>query len=93
MERLEYARSMSDCPFIVNSAFRTVEYELAHNRSGSSSHCKGLAVDLHCISDRARCTIVKCLLRAGFRRIGIAKTFIHVDYDKSKNDAIWLYDK
>ena len=92
MERLEYARSMSDCPFIVNSAFRSVQYEKEHLRSGTSSHCKGLAVDLRCHSDRARCTIIKCLMRAGFRRIGIAKTFIHVDSDKSKNDSIWLYD-
>jgi len=29
--------------------------------------------------------------QAGFTRIGIAKTFIHCDTDKDKNDAIWLY--
>ena len=27
----------------------------------------------------------------GFQRFGIAKTFIHVDNDDQKPNAIWLY--
>ena len=35
--------------------------------------------------------MVNALLNAGFRRIGIANTFIHADLDKQKPHAIWLY--
>ena len=34
--------------------------------------------------------VVRALINVGFTRLGIAKSFIHVDSD-SKPDAIWLY--
>lgn len=91
MDALETARAYSGHPFIINSAYRSKEYEISKGRAGTSSHCKGLAVDIRCFDDLTRLSIIKSLLRAGFRRIGIAKTFIHVDSDKSKPQCIWLY--
>lgn len=92
IERLDYARALAGFPFIINSAYRCRSYEISMGRSGTSSHCKGLAVDLRCDSDYKRLIMVQNLLRAGFRRIGIAKTFIHADLDKDKSPCIWLYD-
>lgn len=89
MDRLETARAYSSVPFVITSAFRSREYELSHSRSGSSSHCKGLAVDIRCYSDQWRFIIIQSLLRAGFRRIGVYETFIHVDCDSSKLQSIW----
>lgn len=91
MNRLEYARAISQVPYILSSAYRSVEYELSKGRKGSSSHCKGCAVDIRCKNGTDRVLILSGLLTAGFRRIGIAKTYIHVDYDSDKTDAIWLY--
>ena len=31
-------------------------------------------------------------IKAGFKRIGLADTFIHVDSDPHKPDAYWSYD-
>lgn len=92
IECLDYARALCGFPFIINSAYRSRSYEVAHGRHGTSSHCKGLAVDIRCCSDSLRLDIVKSLLRAGFRRIGIAKTFIHADIDPDKPKCIWLYE-
>ncbi|MAO65053.1 MAG: peptidase M15 [Balneola sp.] len=94
MEKLDLAREIARVPFIVNSAYRTVEYEKSKGRDGSSSHTKGLAVDLKCTLSRVRFRILHGLLQAGFTRIGVGKTFIHVDFDQDKDQqVVWDYYK
>lgn len=92
LERLDTARAYLGAPLHINSAYRSVDYELKHGREGTSSHCKGLAVDIRCNTSEYRLQLVKSLFRAGFRRIGIARSYIHVDIDKSKPLTLWLYD-
>ena len=92
ISRLEYARALCGFPFKITSAYRSIDYEQEKGRTGSSSHCKGLAVDISCYSDDRRYILVQNLLRAGFSRIGIAPTFIHADIDIEKNACIWLYN-
>lgn len=89
MERLQSARTIADVPFKLNSAYRSVDYELAHKRSGLSMHCKGRAVDIKCVDSGTRYRIVEALIAAGFRGIGIDNQFIHVD--DRVNHLIWLY--
>lgn len=89
MQKLDDARSICSYPFVINSAYRSVEYEKQHGRSGTSSHCKGLAVDISCLTSIARLKMVIALLAVGFRRIGIYPTFIHVDNDMKKNKSMW----
>ena len=88
---LHRARVIANVPFKINSGYRTE----AHNRKvggkSTSSHLHGYAADIHCVSDRTRMTIIASLVDAGFRRIGVGRTFIHVDNDPNKNDATWLY--
>ena len=87
---LDNARDIAGIPFKINSGMRTI----AHNRSlgskDTSSHIKGLAADIHCNNSSDRSKIVAALIQAGFRRLGIAETFVHVDCDQKFN-AIWLY--
>lgn len=75
----------------VNSAWRSYPHEIERGRTGSSSHCKGLAIDLACTDSNMRLRIVSHLLHMGVTRIGIAKSFIHFDLDVTKPDCIWLY--
>jgi len=97
MIMLDTARHRSDqlaqmegesCVYVINSAFRTVEYELSKGRSGSSSHTKRVAVDIRYRSSRECYYIVSGLLFAGFHRIGIGNGFIHVDIDDSKDGRV-----
>lgn len=78
-------------PFKVNCAYRSVEWDKARGRSGKSSHCKGLAMDIAAPTHSQRLILVSQLLALGVRRIGIAKTFIHFDIDKDKPSSMWLY--
>lgn len=80
-------------PFKVNCAYRSKEWDLAKGRSGNSSHCKGLAVDLSAVNHNHRRLLVNALANCGFERIGIAKTFIHADLDSDKAPSMWLYDR
>lgn len=90
--KLDQARYHSGIPYIINSAHRTKEHELKKGRDGTSSHIKGIAVDIKATTSRDRFLILKGLLKAGFKRIGIGKDFIHVDDDKQKHSKlIWHY--
>lgn len=92
MSKLDHARDIAGVPFIVSSAFRSEEYEKKKGRSGTSRHTLGIAIDIRCYDNALRFRIVNALLSVGFRRIGIASSFIHVDdgYPTSL-PLIWLY--
>lgn len=95
LEKLDYARHNAGVVFRINSGYRSREWntKITGRINSDSSHIKGLAADIHCNNSRDRALIVKSLLEVGITRIGIAKTFIHCDVDKQKDqDVIWLYN-
>lgn len=92
LSKLDKARNIADLPFKINSAYRSPKHNAKVGGSPNSSHLKGLAVDISCTDSRTRFIIVDALIKAGFNRIGIADTFIHVDLDLDKsNKVIWTY--
>lgn len=90
--KLDDARAICSVPFIINSAYRSEDYEREHNRhiNNNGAHSKGLAVDLRCVSASDRLKMVLALLAVGFRRVGLYNGFIHIDSDDSKPACIWL---
>lgn len=86
---LDEARDKAGIPFIINSAYRTKDYEKSKGRTGLSSHCLGLAVDIKCNDSIDRLKIVKALIDTGFDRIGIYEKHIHVDIDTQKISCMW----
>lgn len=90
--KLDLAREKAGIPFVLNSAYRSVAWEKGRGRTGTSSHCKGMAVDIRCNSYSNRWKVVKALMDAGFTRIGIGKTYVHADIDPDKTqNVIWDY--
>lgn len=89
MERLQTARTIADVPFKLNSAYRSVSYELTRGRTGNSMHTLGRAVDIKCVDSGTRYRIIEALIVAGFHGIGIDNQFIHVD--DRKTHLIWTY--
>ena len=88
---LDEAREFAGIPFVINSAYRSPEHPLSI-KNPSSSHIKGLAVDIKATDSKTRYKVLNALIQVGFNRIGIADTFIHVDDDKDKSQqVIWTY--
>ncbi len=92
LDMIDEAREIYGKPIRVTSGYRTE----AHNRKvggvDSSSHLKGLAIDVACVRSDDRFKMLNALLEVGFNRIGVAGTFIHVDIDKDKSqNVIWTY--
>jgi uncharacterized protein YcbK (DUF882 family) len=97
LDKLDRARGLAEIPFKITSGFRCKEYNedlIRRNfkASRSSSHLKGLAADISVKDSKSRFIVFNSLLLAGFTRIGIADTFIHVDLDLEKTqNVIWTY--
>lgn len=90
--RLYKARKKSSKPFVISSGYRTPAHNERVGGVDNSSHTLGYAVDIRCSSSLARFEIITSLLEAGFTRIGVSGSFIHVDSDPTKPaSCIWTY--
>ena len=89
LDKIDDARRLAQIPFIINSGYRCSK----HNQevgSTSDNHPSGMAADIKCTDGLSRFKIVESLIHAGFKRIGVAKTFIHADCTE-KTSSIWFY--
>ena len=92
LQRLDDAREIASIPFKINSGYRTKERNELVGGKPQSSHLIGKASDIAVKDSRERWIILDALIKAGFNRIGIADTFIHVDSDGDKSpNVIWTY--
>lgn len=92
MNKLDAAREIAGIPLVINSAYRSPEWDRAKGRSGTGAHTLGRGIDIRCNTDSNRHKIVSALMKVGFTRIGIAKTYIHADDSpKHSQEIIWLY--
>jgi uncharacterized protein YcbK (DUF882 family) len=92
LEMLDEVRDKFDKPIHINSGFRTPAHNEKVGGVKTSSHLKGLAVDIACKNSTDRFDLINCLLDVGFSRIGVAKTFIHADIDPDKSIGVmWTY--
>lgn len=90
--KLHEARLIANIPFVINSGFRTIEHNEKVGGSQNSAHLRGWAADIKCVSSGARFKILAALIQVGFKRIGIANGFIHVDCDPGlPGEVVWKY--
>lgn len=88
--RLDLARHLAGVPFHINSAYRSREHDLKRGRSGNSAHTRGRAFDIRCCNNENRYRIISAAIDAGFTRIGVYPTFVHMDDDPSlPSPRIW----
>jgi uncharacterized protein YcbK (DUF882 family) len=85
-----------DCPipFNITSGARCKKHNAKVGGSDTSSHLLGLAVDIAVANSWERYHIVRTVMQdwAEPVRIGVAKTFIHIDIDKNKpQEVLWTY--
>jgi len=91
LTKLESARKIAGIPFKITSGYRTADHNETVGGVPNSSHLIGVAADIAVGSGNERYVILNALIRAGFKRIGVAKTFIHCDTDLNKHNSVWTY--
>lgn len=92
LQMLDNARDIARIPFRITSGYRTKERNKQVGGVEDSAHTKGLAADIFYHNEKEKYLIFSALVQAGFRRIGVASNFIHVDNDHTKPyPAYWVY--
>ena len=96
LQMLDDARGIAGIPFNITSGYRSVSRNKLVGGVQNSSHIIGKACDISIKSGSERYIILNALIKAGFRRLGVAKSFIHADNDSleqggTKNPSIWTY--
>lgn len=92
LKKLDKARGIAKTSFKINSGYRTPERNHAIGGKHNSSHLSGRAADISTPDSATRFKVVQACIEVGFKRIGIGRTFVHVDDDPSKTPGvIWTY--
>lgn len=92
LDLMDRVRELAGIPLVINSAYRSKSWEMMHGRNGTSAHCKGKALDIRCNTSANRFRIVAAAITAGIKRIGIGKTFVHLDNDGTLPQRVmWDY--
>ncbi len=91
IHKLDELREACSFPFIITSGYRSPEHSREWSKAkGPGTHAQGIAADIKVSKGSQRYTIIEEALLMGFRGIGIAKTFIHID-DRETTPVIWNY--
>ena len=93
---LEDLRVRLGFPLHINSGYRCPEYNRTLKDAVSdSAHTYGLAFDISCSDGDKRFRIVEGALAIGFKRVGVGKSFVHLDTGSQQTGhpapRIWTY--
>ena len=94
LTKLQILRDRLGYPLHINSACRCVKHNKEVGGAVKSSHICTIdnassAFDVAVNSDSERFNIIRIAIDLGFHRIGVYKSFIHLDDDITKRPAIW----
>lgn len=84
LKRLDNARRVAGIPFVINSGFRCEDHNAEVGGSPTSSHMKGFAADIRAETSHQKYRINAGAIASGIQRIGVYKTFMHLDTDPDK---------
>jgi zinc D-Ala-D-Ala carboxypeptidase len=93
LDLLDDMREEAGVPFHINSGYRTAAYNATlKEATPNSAHTRGMAADIAAMTGSEKWLIISAAIKANIKRIGIGRTFVHVDIDGTlPNPAIWLY--
>lgn len=90
IHKLDELRERCGFAFHINSGYRSPEHSIEKKKVRAGTHTQGIAVDIACNNGVQRRRIVEEALKMGFKGIGIARGFVHVD-DRRSTPVIWCY--
>jgi hypothetical protein len=95
MNMLDSLRKAVGEPLIILSGYRCDFWDHQPPAKGDGNHPTGRAVDLECEHSTLRFKIIFYAITLGFKRIGLARGFIHLDMTETVTDhpglVLWVY--
>jgi zinc D-Ala-D-Ala carboxypeptidase len=92
LTKLVEARKEANIPFHITSGFRTPVHNKKVKGEKNSAHLRGYAADIAAPTSLDRYTIITAALKVGFNRIGVGKTYVHLDNDPTlPPNVMWDY--
>lgn len=92
LDRLNHLRELVNRPLVITSGLRCAVWNVQEGGVKDSEHLVGDAVDVRCAGSTERYEILSHAFAAWFARVGIGKTFVHLDVSPTKaSGVIWLY--
>jgi zinc D-Ala-D-Ala carboxypeptidase len=89
--KVQLVRDILNRSIKINSGVRCPDHNATIKATMTSSHIGGWAADLGYSGSAHRYELLSAVFQI-FDRVGIAKTFIHVDIDANKTaGVVWLY--
>jgi len=92
----ETIRELCGFPIVVNSGYRTPEYNARIGGAKASQHCEGRALDLKPPRPpqlwALRLAVIEARRRGLIRGVGLYRGFIHID-TRSGDKATWTGDR
>lgn len=87
---LDDLRGVCGFPFVVTSGYRSPRHSIEAEKSKPGRHTQGNAADIKVSNGSQRHAIVSNAIKLGFKGIGVAQSFIHVDTRKTE-PVMWTY--
>ncbi len=92
IDKVQATRTLAGIGFKVISWCRCKVHNKAEGGKPESDHITGEGIDIECLTSFTRRKILKAAYAVDFRRIGEAKTFIHLGTAKrNPQDVHWQY--
>ena len=91
IQMLNIMRGLYGVAISVNSGPRCAHHNGEVGGEADSAHLTGEAADLACHGGEARFAMVEAARHAGFKRIGVGFTLVHVDM-ADRPAALWPYE-
>jgi uncharacterized protein YcbK (DUF882 family) len=90
IRKVDELRSAVGRPLYITSGYRSPRHSLEAKKSKPGTHAQGIACDIAVANGVERRQLVKQAFYLGFRGIGVAKTFVHVDMRETE-PVLWVY--
>lgn len=90
VHQLDELRERCGFPFVITSGYRSAMHPEEKKKSKPGTHSQGIAADIKVSDGYQRRVVVENAIKMGFRGIGVAKGFVHVDM-RDTTPVMWTY--
>ena len=88
--KLDELREACGFPFVITSGYRSPKHSIEAKKAKPGKHSEGIAADIKVSGGQQRHKIIKAAMIMGFKGIGVANGFIHVD-TRDADAVVWCY--